>query len=136
MTRRSCPSVLVQISQPWYQFRQNGIVVLGAGKAGTLHCGAQDRDRLAGYVHQCVQRWNHRAAVLRRADRENYVNGDIKFLFVGLALDPGGSAISSQYVGRGPGDVAPCILAHFNVTVQETGKFGDLGAENSAVVFV
>lgn len=32
-------------------------------------------------INQLVKRWNHRAKVDRTSDCENYVNGDIKFLF-------------------------------------------------------
>ena len=34
-----------------------------------------------GDINQLLKRWNHRAKVDRTSDCENYVNGDIKFLF-------------------------------------------------------
>jgi hypothetical protein len=34
-----------------------------------------------GDINQLVKRWNHRAMIDIASDRENYVNGDIKFLF-------------------------------------------------------
>jgi len=32
-------------------------------------------------INKLVERWNHRAKVNRICDCENYINGDIKFLF-------------------------------------------------------
>lgn len=34
-----------------------------------------------GNINQLVERWNHRAKVDSTGDRENYIHGDIKFLF-------------------------------------------------------
>jgi hypothetical protein len=41
---------------------------------------SHDRDSRFGNINELVERWNHRAEISRRTDRENYINGDIKFL--------------------------------------------------------
>jgi hypothetical protein len=42
---------------------------------------SQNADSRAGDIDELVQRWNHRATVWSCSDRENYINGDVKFFF-------------------------------------------------------
>lgn len=48
---------------------------------------SHNTDSRLDYVNELVKSWNHRSKVSTTCDRENYINGDIKFLF--------------EYAGRG-----------------------------------
>lgn len=66
---RSCP------------LRPRMVGSLGAAARIGISCVLNDADGDFRNINELMKRWNHRAKIDRTSDCENYINGDIQFLF-------------------------------------------------------
>ena len=87
-----------------------------------LGCSKQS-NRLSGDIDHLVQHWNHRSRVMSRPDRENYLNGDIEFLF-DYAVDAPINTESEAWDSTHRPSNIPFVLAERIHTVHR--KIGDL----------
>lgn len=84
-----------------------------------------DLDSRTGDINQLVKRWNYRAMIDVASDRENYVNGDIKFLFEYSGFRNSRRPTLSTIHRRNVPRYVPIVLAE--ATIDKTArKVGDL----------
>lgn len=78
-----------------------------------------------GDINQLVKRWNHRAKEDGTSDRENYINGDIKFLFKYSGVRNSRRPTLRTIHGRNVPHYVPVVLA--KATIDKTAReVGDL----------
>ncbi len=86
---------------------------------------SHDLNSGVGDINELVKRWNHRAMVNITCDRENYLNGNIKFLFEYAGLRNSPRTTLRPIHGRNVPRYVPVVLAE--VTIDKTSwKVGDL----------
>lgn len=103
------------------------------GQAGALGAPKLEDGR-PDHIHELVEGWNYGARVRERRDRENYVNGDVEFLFEYGIVDAFRAPHLAAHGGKGLPDYVPLVVAKRILTSE--GKIGDEGAHHCAGKFL